>query len=95
MRRKMKTSKQMERHFKGIANHRRIDILLLVKNHDGIALEDIAETLNCNFKTISEHTRRLVAAGLLNKRYKGRTVLHSLSPYGQKLVTFIKTFQYS
>lgn len=91
----MKTSKQMERHFKGIANHRRIDILLLVKNHDGIALEDIAETLNCNFKTISEHTRRLVAAGLLNKRYKGRTVLHSLSPYGQKLVTFIKTFQYS
>jgi len=95
MKKKIKTSKQLERHFKGIANHRRIDILLLVKSHDGLTLENIADTLNCNIKTISEHTRRLVAAGLLNKRYKGRTVLHSLSPYGQRLVNFIKTFQYS
>ena len=95
MERRIKTSKQLERHFKGIANHRRIDILLLVKNHDGLMLEDIADRLNCNFKTISEHTRRLVGAGLLNKKYKGRAVLHSLSPYGKRLVNFIKTFQYS
>jgi DNA-binding MarR family transcriptional regulator len=92
---RIKTSKQLERHFKGIANHRRIDILLLVKDFDGITLEDIAEKLQGNFKTISEHTRRLVQAGLLNKRYKGRTVAHSLSPYGQKLVRFITTFQHS
>ncbi|MDP2934601.1 MAG: winged helix-turn-helix domain-containing protein [bacterium] len=95
MERRIKTSKQLERHFKGIANHRRIDILLLVRSHDGLTLENIADRLNCNFKTISEHTRRLVGAGLLNKKYKGRAVLHSLSPYGQKLVNFIKTFQYS
>ena len=92
---KIKTSKQLERHFKGIANHRRIDILLLVKDHDGLTLEDIAERLNCNFKTISEHTRRLVGAGLLNKKYKGRIVLHSLSPYGHKLAKFIEIFQHS
>jgi len=89
---KVKTAKQMERHFKGIANHRRIDILLLVAKERGITVEDIADNLKTNIKTISEHTRRLVQAGLVNKQYRGRTVEHSLSPYGKYFVNFIKTF---
>jgi len=88
----MKTSKQLERYFKGAANHRRLDILLLIAESGGITLEGIAETLNCNIKTISEHTRRLVQAGLLNKKYQGRSVAHSLSPYGERFIKFIKTF---
>jgi len=91
----VKNSKQLERHFKGVANHRRIDILLLVNSQDGIILEDIAKILECNFRTVSEHTRRLVQAGLLNKKYRGREVAHSLSPYGQEFIRFIKTFQHS
>ncbi len=91
----MKTAKQLERYFKGAANHRRIEILLLVKENEGITVEDIADRLQCNFKTISEHTRRLVQAGLLNKKYRGRAVAHSLSPYGQKFSEFIRTFQHS
>ena len=88
----MKTAKQLERYFKGTANHRRIEILLLVAKEEGITLEKIAENLNCNFKTISDHTRRLAQAGLLNKKYSGRSVNHSLSPYGKEFVKFIKTF---
>lgn len=88
----MKTAKQLERHFKGLANHRRIDILVLVFKNPGITVDGISEKLNCNFKTISEHTRRLVQAGLLNKKYKGNAVAHSLSPYGFKLFNFIKLF---
>ena len=88
----MKTAKQLERHLKGISNHRRIDILRLVNKSDGITLEDIADELDCNIKTISEHTRRLVQAGLVNKKYRGRTVAHSLSPYGQRIVKFIDAF---
>lgn len=95
MTRAPKTSKQLERHFKGIANYHRIDILRLVKEEDNLTVEGLAEELKCNFKTISEHTRRLVQAGLLNKRYRGREVLHSLSPYGLKLVELMETFQYS
>lgn len=91
----IKTSKQIERYFKGLANHRRIDILLLVNENDGIILDEIAKKLNCNFKTISEHTRRLVQAGLLNKSYRGRSVTHSLSPYGYITIKFIQTFQHS
>lgn len=85
----------MERHFKGLANHRRISILLLVKDREGISLEQISEQLNCNIKTISEHTRRLVQAGLLNKKYQGRSVAHNLSPYGKLAINFIETIQHS
>ena len=92
---KMKTAKQLERHFKGMANHRRIDILKLVAENGGINLEDIAEGLNCNFKTVSEHTRKLVQAGLVNKKYQGRMVAHSLSPYGRIFYKFITTFSHS
>lgn len=82
----------MERHFKGIANHWRIDILFLVDKASGISLEQMAEHLHCNFKTLSEHTSRLVKAGLLNKRYHGRQVAHTLSPYGTKILKLIRTF---
>ena len=90
-----KTAKQIERHAKGIANHHRIDILFVVAENSGITLEKIAESLNANFKTISEHTHRLVKAGLLNKKYKGRSVAHELSPYGKQFYNFLKTFRHS
>ena len=91
----MKTAKQMERHFKGISNHHRINILLLVYKNPDITLDQITTELKSNFKTISEHTRRLVHAGLLNKTYQGRSVAHSLSPYGKKIIECIKIFQHS
>jgi len=91
----MKNSKQMEKHFKGIANHRRIDILLSLDKEKDLTLEQLSENLEGDFRTISEHTRRLLQAGLLNKNYMGRNVLHSLSPYGEQFVKFIKTFQHS
>ena len=88
----MKTTKQLERYFKGMANHRRIEILNIVNKRDGITLGQIAETLDRNIKTISEHTRRLVHAGLLNKKYQGLEVAHSVSPYGKRFIEFTKLF---
>lgn len=90
---KTKTAKQMERHLKGIANHYRIEILLLVAEREGITLEEIVETLRANGKTIGEHTRRLHVAGLLDKQYRGKFVQHALSPYGKTFVQFLKSFQ--
>lgn len=95
MAKNLKTAKQMERHFKGMANHRRIDILMLLAHSDELALDEIAGRLGCNFKTISEHTRRLAHAGLINKAYKGRFVIHTLSPYGKIFYGFLKTFRHS
>ena len=90
---KAKTAKQMERHLKGMANHHRIEILLLVAKDDGITLDGIVEILDANPKTIGEHTRRLNQAGLINKKYHGKFVEHSLSPYGKMFVNFLKSFQ--
>jgi len=88
----VKTPKQLERYFKGAANHWRIAILLAVEKNEGIAVEEIAEELDADFKNISQHTRRLVQAGLLNKKYRGRQVAHTLSPYGKSFLKFMRTF---
>jgi predicted transcriptional regulator len=90
-----KSAKQMERHLKGIANHRRIEILFLVANDEGISVEGISGALKCNFKTISEHVRRLVLAGLVDKKYEGRHIIHKLTPYGRTFISFLTTFSHS
>lgn len=90
---KVKTAKQMERHLKGMANHYRIEILLLVGKSNGITLENIIKVLGANPKTIGEHVRRLYAAGLVNKKYRGRFVEHTLSPYGKTFVRFLQSFR--
>jgi DNA-binding transcriptional ArsR family regulator len=90
---KLKTPKQMERHLKGIANHYRIEILLIIAKNKEISLDEIIEKTKANPKTIGEHTRRLFVAGLITKTKNGNYVLHSLSPYGKKFVTFLKSFQ--
>ena len=82
----------MERHLKGVANHRRIEILFVVADNDGITLDSICEILDCNIKTLSEHTKKLVQSGLINKYRRGRGVGHSLSPYGKRFLRFIRTF---
>jgi len=83
----------MERHLKGMSNHYRIDILLLIAERAGATLEDIVEMLKANEKTLGEHTRRLCQAGLINKKYRGKFVEHTLSPYGKIFVRFLKSFQ--
>ena len=90
---KAKTAKQMERHLKGISNHYRIEILLLIAARERITLEEIVRELQANEKTIGEHTRRLYVAGLINKKYRGKFVEHYLSPYGKTFVRFLKSFQ--
>lgn len=88
----MKKAKQLERYFKGASNHTRINIIVFVHDDPEITLEGIAKKVSGNFKTISEHTRKLVQAGLLNKKYNGHMVQHTLSPYGEKFYKFINTF---
>ncbi len=87
-----KSVRKLERHFKGLANHWRIAILLTVSKQPDISLVGICEKLRGHIKTISEHTRKLVIAGLIEKSYSGRDVRHSLTPYGEIFVQFVKSF---
>ncbi len=89
---KRKSARQLERIFKGVANHRRIEILFAIKNEPGLTLFSISEQLDCNLKTIAEHVRRLVIAGLVNKNRLNNNTLHELSPYGKKIVKILESF---
>ena len=89
----MKTARQMERHLKGLSNHYRIEILLAIAGNEGITLDSIVEILDANPKTIGEHTRRLLVAGLIHKNYRGKYVEHRLSPYGKTFVRFLESFR--
>jgi DNA-binding transcriptional ArsR family regulator len=88
----MKKPKQLERYFKGAANHWRISILLLVDKNSGLSVEEITEILDGNFKNISKHTRTLVRAGLLNKKYQGRNVINFFFSLWQKVCRIYKEF---
>jgi predicted transcriptional regulator len=87
-----KKIRTLERVFKGLSNHWRIRSLLLIANRPGITLDEIVSELHGNYQTIAEHTRRIKIAGLINKKYHGKAVAHSLSPYGQKAIKILKTF---
>ena len=89
----MKSSRQLERHLKGLANHWRLDILFFLDKKSEATLDELIAGLKGNQKTFSSHTGKLLQAGLLNKRYQGRNVLHSLSPYGKAFCGFLKTLQ--
>ncbi len=87
----MKNGRELEKYFKGVANHRRIDILHLVSQAPNITVEKIAGGLDCDFQVIAVHTQKLARTGLIDKKYIGRSVGHTISPYGIKFLKFIQT----
>lgn len=89
----MLKSRQLEKIAKGFANHRRIEILALLEKVPELALFNIAEMLKINFKTASEHLRRLAIAGLILKHNEGSCVRHALSPVGKHILKFLRTLE--
>jgi DNA-binding transcriptional ArsR family regulator len=87
----MKSPKDLEQILKGCANHRRIETLLLLRTEPELTLEQIAEHLGVNFRTASEHMRRMAVGGLLMKRYEGTSVHHTLTRRGKDILAFLKT----
>ncbi len=82
--------KKIEKMVKGFANHRRIQILELVKIKPGLTVDKIAESLNVNFMTVSDHIRKLSDAGLVSKQKKGKYVVHTLTKQGNNILSFCK-----
>jgi predicted transcriptional regulator len=80
---------RLQRIVKGFANHRRIEILNLISVKPDLSLNQISESLDVNFKTISEHTRKMVSAGIITKTYKGAEVKHNISSRGAKVLKFL------
>lgn len=89
----MKQTRKLERIVRGFSNHRRIEILDLLERKPELSVIEIANELNINFKTASEHIRRLAIAGLVLKRSEGSAVRHCLSSLGKLTLKFLRTLE--
>ncbi len=85
--------RKIERMVKGFANHRRIQILELLKKEPELSVENIAEKLHIGYENTSDHVRKLAIAGLVMKRNEGPSVRHKLTPRGESVLVFCKRLQ--
>ena len=93
LQKKNKNYRKLERIVKGFANHRRIQILELLEKNPELSVIEIAQELNMNFKTASEHIRRLAISGLIMKRSDGTNIRHKLTERGLKVLKFLRTLE--
>jgi len=89
----MKTTRKLERIVRGFSNHRRIEILGLLKKIPGLSVIEVSETLNFNMKTAAEHIRRLTITGLTEKHIAGKSIRHIITLRGRKVLTFLRTLE--
>lgn len=89
----MKKTRELERIIKGVANHRRIQIMELIFREPELSVLDVSDKLGVNFKTISEHIRRLATAGLVMKRSDGTSIRHKLTVRGAIILKFLRTLE--
>ncbi len=85
--------RQIERVVKGFANHRRLQILELLKEQPELSVDDIAEKLRIGYENASDHIRKMAAAGLVLKRSDGPSVRHKLTPRAESILVFCKKLQ--
>ena len=89
----MKNKRELEKIFKGVANHRRVEILILLDEKPGLSVVGISDKLKTNFKTIAEHIRKLHISGLVFKTSHGQSVAHTVSPLGKDVLAFCRTLE--
>ena len=67
--------------------------MLLLDKHPELSVSEITEILEINFKTASEHIRRLAIAGLVMKRNEANSVRHALTIAGRSALKFLRTLE--
>ena len=83
----------LERIVKGFANHRRLEIMELLKREPELSVEQIAERVKSGYENISDQARKMAIAGLVLKRSEGNTVRHKLTPRAESILVFCKKLQ--
>ena len=88
-----KNYRHLERIIKGFANHRRLEILELLKQKPELSVEEVADTLSIGYENASDHIRKLAVAGLVMKRSDGKAVRHKITSRAVFILTFCKTLE--
>ena len=84
------SAKKLERVIKGFANHRRLQIIEMLKDTPELSVEEIAERLKTNYENTSDHIRKLAIAGLVLKRQEGTAVRHKITERAKAVLSFCK-----
>ena len=88
-----KIVKRAERVLKGGANKNRLRILSFIARENNTSVWAISHGLKINFANASQHLLRLEKAGLVQKHRSGLEVFHELTPYGEKILEFVKNIK--
>jgi DNA-binding MarR family transcriptional regulator len=78
-----KPENSQERIFKGLANHRRLQILRILQNRGPVSLDKVAEICGIEPPTACEHARKLRLAGLVFRRRLRRCIHLELTERGE------------
>ncbi len=85
-----KRIKDLEWVFKGVANKYRITVLLLLGEEAELSVAELSERMKVDYKSLSEHLRKLMLAGLIMKRKEGNFVKHALTTRGKSILQFCR-----
>ena len=88
-----KSYRELERMVRGFANHRRIQILEILKKKPEMSVDEIATFLDISYKTVADHVRRLAIAGLVLKRNQDVSVRHRLTDRAEFVLKFLRTLE--
>ena len=88
-----KNNRELERIIKGIANHRRLQILDLLGKEPELSVQEISNKLKSEFKNISAHINKMAVSGLLMKRSDSKSVRHKLTSRGNIILKFVRMLE--
>ncbi len=64
-----------------------------LRDHPELSVDDVARRIKINYKTASDHLRRLAISGLVLKRNHAAAVRHKLSRQGTIILKFLRTLE--
>lgn len=85
----LKDSDKLAKVVQGFANRNRVAILLMLSRTSGLNVGSLGDVLGISFRSASEHSQRLEAAGLVVKKRNGQQIEHSLTRTGRRAVRFL------
>lgn len=85
--------RKLERIVKGFANHRRLQILELLKRQPELSIQEVSEQVKSDEKNISSHVNKMAISGLVLKRNDNKSVRLKLTKRGNVILTFVRMLE--
>lgn len=86
-------AQDVERLTKGLANAKRIAILLTLDRKNPLTIDQIQAQVPMHYKTLNMHIQRLYHGELVNKEYKGQLINIYITKRAKKILTFLRKLE--